>query len=1184
MGKIEPQLDRMKIVDLVEDAAHQDLTFLSMETGETTENLMQVVLAARLGAVNNLPAPLFFAFLRQQIPPDLPRPLLEASSQFTLIDALVKNVGSMIFAMPPDAQSSALLGAIALDLIDQQFTPEVERWVEGLQALRTTDLLDQPYSDTGSTLGELLKITQLSSARQQIFAKALASNTQSMSDFWSGLGGGNSGLTPDEAAGIQRVLSIGGFVQQYAPLVQSLNADFQSGRYTAMSQLATLSLQDWSALVGQTGTPANIEPAGDQSAADVFAASIYSQVTRTFPTTALSSRITQMEAFSEGDRQALTRFFDNNPKLELVSQNLPAYLEAQGGNVFAGINQEQQAAVIANTRALQRVLRVSSDTDAAHALLDLGLTSAAQIGTLGKQQFATLAGARLSQEVIDRVFESAAHRYAGTVALYMRNNFDAIGPLPRMIMNRGELVPIASAAVQRDSSLSALFGSQDYCMVDDCTSILSPAAYLCDLLMWLRNHSQGDHTALEVLIGRRGLLFLGGLLINRPPIQLGGIPGRRPDIANLLLNCPNTNTELPYIDLVIELLADKISPPTDPNSALNPPWKQTSKTATAAQLRAAPEYFNQQAFVTLAGASYPQSLPYSTGLDELRTYLQQWNLPLWQLREALLPLDGAPENQRADVAAEQLGMNAYALQLTTTPDAIPAATAWGLPGASGSSLAPVPVFLAASGLAYDQLTALLGSRWVQGKQNIQIVGGDDTCDTGTMRLSPAPLSDWLDRAHRFIRLWRSTAYEMWELDLLLTAAAIGAGNLDAQALIQMHDFWKLQAKTKLKVDEQLAFYRPIDTSSHLNTKGQTIQPLYARLFLNPTTTWIAPDADMAGLANGAAPGDPVLANHAKAIQPAVGVSSDDLVTLFGLTDGQLSLDTLSLIWRIATLAKTANYSVTDLIAVAQLLDPGDLAVDALGKLLASPAATLAFLDQVAALKSSPFGLDALTYLLTPPGADGSWATTSQMTDQDIAAALSSVGAAVAQLNATDEPSVEDKDKAIADAVVSAMAAGGASLAVDVTVRLLKLPDPTGTAPTLLDLLTDQATFLPIAITPQDDPNNPPPAPLTLNRTNCAAQFTAVQLFDKVALIVRALALGVDEIDWLLSNWSVYGGPDIANLPVTSGGAPVQPLGPLLSMLDLVKLERGFPAAPAGSAYPTLLELIGAIASGDIADE
>src|SRR5208282_998878 len=91
-------------------------------------------------------------------------------------------------------------------------------------------------------------------------------------------------------------------------------------------------------------------------------------------------------------------------------------------------------------------------------------------------------------------------------------------------------------AIQRDQTLAMLFGTEDYCATDDCTSVLSPAAYLCDLLLWLRNHPQGSGTALDVL------------------------DRRRPDIRHLLLNCPNSDTELPYIDLVIELLADKVSP------------------------------------------------------------------------------------------------------------------------------------------------------------------------------------------------------------------------------------------------------------------------------------------------------------------------------------------------------------------------------------------------------------------------------------------------------------------------------------------------------------------------------------------------------------------------------------------------------------------------------------------------
>lgn len=100
-----------------------------------------------------------------------------------------------------------------------------------------------------------------------------------------------------------------------------------------------------------------------------------------------------------------------------------------------------------------------------------------------------------------------------------------------------DLNGLTQQAVQKDQSLATLFGSQDYCATDDCTSILSPAAYLCDLLLWLRNHQLSGYTALDVF------------------------DSRRPDIRHLLLNCSNTDTELPYIDLVNELLADKISPP-----------------------------------------------------------------------------------------------------------------------------------------------------------------------------------------------------------------------------------------------------------------------------------------------------------------------------------------------------------------------------------------------------------------------------------------------------------------------------------------------------------------------------------------------------------------------------------------------------------------------------------------------
>ena len=115
-------------------------------------------------------------------------------------------------------------------------------------------------------------------------------------------------------------------------------------------------------------------------------------------------------------------------------------------------------------------------------------------------------------------------------------NQGAVGIWPAALGDSSAAEETVQQAVQTDPTLATLFGTQDYCTADDCTSILSPAAYLCDLLLWLRNHPQGAGTVLDVL------------------------DSRRPDIRYLLLNCPNTDTELPYIDLVIELLADKVSP------------------------------------------------------------------------------------------------------------------------------------------------------------------------------------------------------------------------------------------------------------------------------------------------------------------------------------------------------------------------------------------------------------------------------------------------------------------------------------------------------------------------------------------------------------------------------------------------------------------------------------------------
>src|ERR1035437_7800400 len=702
---------------------------------------------------------------------------------------------------------------------------------------------------------------------------------------------------------IERTLSIGAFVKNHVPLLQLLLQRFDSGAATHLSDLARLSLQDWEGLVNQSGAPPSIDAAGAASPSEVFARVVYARVTRAFPTVALASRITSGNLVPQSEQAPLNQFFTNNGGLNLLRNNLSAYLSQEGQKAFTGISPGDQAGVVSNARRMQRVLFVTPEVDSAHTLVGLGIHSATQIATMGRQQFflqGTQAG--LTKPEANRIYNTASQRYAGVVALYTQLNRDAIGVWPKSIGDVSGMNEPISQAVARDQSLATLFGSQDYCEVDSCTSILSPAAYLCDLLYWLRSRMTGAKSALDTLNTRRA------------------------DIGNLKLNCPNTETPLPYIDLVNEILSDAISVPANPNSTINPPWKQTSEGKTAEDLRAAPEYFNHDAYTAIYGANYPHSLPYCEGLDELRAYLQQSGIALWQLRKALLPLHGPTTPEQVAVAAERFTMAPYAVDLISSANFVAAKVAWHTP-APFTDLAQVPAFTHAASIAYDRLLELLQSAWVQGGLGIAIQGNDDTCDTSTQSLAPSPLAaGFLDRAHRFLRVWRETGYQMWELDLLMQSSAVVNGTLGPDGLIALGAFRLLQDQTKLAADVQLAWFQRMDTAAHRGPNNSMTTPLYSRVFLNPAIVSLHPDADLAAVASGAAIADGNLNNHLDAIQASLGISGTDvsaLIALFGLDAANtLTLDNLSLLFRIKQLADVAKLSIADLGSVAGMINPG----------------------------------------------------------------------------------------------------------------------------------------------------------------------------------------------------------------------------------------------------------------------
>ncbi len=140
----------------------------------------------------------------------------------------------------------------------------------------------------------------------------------------------------------------------------------------------------------------------------------------------------------------------------------------------------------------------------------------------------------------------------------------------------------AEAALAGVPNWEALFGSGDYCECEHCRSVYGPAAYLVDVLDFLaarQANPPATTTAKEILFRRRA------------------------DLGEIELTCENTNTPVPYVDLVNELLENAVS-------ATAIPARQRQTTGTAAELAANPQHVNAGAYAKLKDAVFPWDLPF----------------------------------------------------------------------------------------------------------------------------------------------------------------------------------------------------------------------------------------------------------------------------------------------------------------------------------------------------------------------------------------------------------------------------------------------------------------------------------------------------------------------------------------------------------------------------------------------
>lgn len=166
-------------------------------------------------------------------------------------------------------------------------------------------------------------------------------------------------------------------------------------------------------------------------------------------------------------------------------------------------------------------------------------------------------------------------------------------------------------------TINELVGGTDLITLDDgCTTITSPAAYFVDLL--------------ELLKQTKATYEQPGGVSSGPTPLFDVLMARRPDLPFLQLSIENTMVELPYLDLVNEVMTQVIYAKA-PGSKLDPVYYDTEFGEHSKDLLAQPRHIDYNVYKHVSGAVPIGSLPYDPHLHRMRVLLRAMGTSLLDL-------------------------------------------------------------------------------------------------------------------------------------------------------------------------------------------------------------------------------------------------------------------------------------------------------------------------------------------------------------------------------------------------------------------------------------------------------------------------------------------------------------------------------------------------------------------------
>lgn len=951
---LQKAIGSKKIEDLHETENEKQVSDLAFQTGLSTDDIMRLILSYRLGNLHDMFPETFYAFIRQGLPPNLPSDLLRASNEWETIDQLVEIASSGIVFTPDEIQQQTIDNALSQNLVSRAVKVTRDGILGQLKSTRSTFTLEKPILIGNESLGMLLDNSAISEQDYSTIADVFVANKGINVAFWNELNAKAPELGEEAVADFSITVELGNITKNHVSTLQFFKGKTGAGKqFETASSFAKLTQDEIAGLINQNGkkVPDNIPGDTQDEKVANYAAAIKTRTEVLFPAVSLVAEVKRSESEKLTNIDQVEAFLDNNPELRFRQQNIDKYL--LDNNIALDDTTKQDLKVV------QRVHKLTTDSASGTALISEGLHSSSQIYFAGKSRLINSFKARgISDKLAIRAYEVSKMRYLQVLARLIEFRGETNLGTPAAIISQTFTAQEVEEAVGDIPNLETLFGSTDYCECEHCKSLYSPAAYFTDMLRFISEHDSLVKKNASTYYNVKEILFQ-----------------RRPDLGNIKLNCENTDTPLPYIDLVCEILENYVAP-------LQTNFSYQT-TLSAAELRAMPQYIRTHAYETLATMDYPMNSSFNLYQEEARGYLNFLRAPRFEIMEAFQDISdpNAKVPDDVDIAAEYFGISFYEknLVITAKQTAADQDDYWGFD--TTQTEVSVTEMLRSLKLSYYELIELLLVRFVNNPNvptQSEIERPVDSCNTDDQIVNNLSISKF-DLMHRFIRLWRKSGWKMWELDLLIRNSKVGNNAINGITLVNLKRFRQLQEKLKLPFEVLLAFYGNINREVRIKPEKADVKinPLYKNLFQNIAVTNpiddyfigvdanddpVALDSDIIFDVNPAAPYNGY--TPVPTILSTLALNQTDFDLLVGKTNNHLSVNSLSILLRYVYLAKGLKLSVKDLLLL--------LSVTNTDNPFSSLKVTLDCLEKLDFIKASKFSLLELDYILdyTPDSSVG----------------------------------------------------------------------------------------------------------------------------------------------------------------------------------------------------------------------